>query len=70
MKDMDTANVICETKMIKTYEGIVLTYSHYIETVLKRFSVHDLIHINTPVDVNLQLDKNMENHIMIEIFKV
>ena len=38
MKDMGIANVILGIKISKTSDGLVLSTSHYIETILRRFN--------------------------------
>ena len=38
MKDMGIANIILGNKISKTSYGLVLSTSHYIETILRRFN--------------------------------
>ncbi len=58
MKDMGLEDVILCIKIIRTPEGIVLTQSHYVEQVLRKFNAYDLQPIKSPVEVSLHLSKN------------
>ena len=63
MKDMGVADVILGIKISKISNGLVLSQSHYIEKILKKFNQYDTIPIKSPVDVNLHLAKNVEQPI-------
>ena len=58
MKDLGVANVILGIKISKTSDGLILSQSHYIEKILKKFKQNDSSPMRTPVDVNLHLSKN------------
>ena len=58
MKDLGVADVILAIKISKTSDGLILSQSHYIEKILKKFKQDDSTLIRTPVDVNLHLSKN------------
>ena len=58
MKDLGVVNVILRIKISKTSNGLILSQSHYIEKILKRFKQDDSSPMRTPVDVNLHLSKN------------
>ncbi|XP_073290547.1 uncharacterized protein [Primulina huaijiensis] len=45
-------------KIFRTPEAIVLSQSHYVETVLKKFNAYDSTPVKTPLDVNVHLAKN------------
>ena len=40
------------------FDGLVLSQSHYIETIPRKFNKYEDIPIKTPIDVNLHLAKN------------
>ena len=58
MKDLGVADVILGTKISKTSDGLILSQSHYIEKILKKFKQDDSNPMRTHVDVNLHLSKN------------
>ena len=58
MKDLGVADVILGIKISKTSDGLILSQSHYIEKILKKFKQDDNSSTRTPVDVNLHLSKN------------
>ena len=58
MKDLGVADVILGIKISKTSDGLILSQSHYIEKILKKFKQDDSSPMRTPVDVNLHLSKN------------
>ena len=45
-------------KISKTSYGLILSQSHYIEKILKKFKQDDSSPTRTPVDVNLHLSRN------------
>ena len=57
MKDLGVANVILGMKISKKSDGLV-SQSHYVKKVLKKFKKYDDSPMRTPVDVNLHLTKN------------
>ncbi|KAK6141007.1 hypothetical protein DH2020_025245 [Rehmannia glutinosa] len=58
MKDMGLSDVILGIKISRTSDGIVLSQSHYVESVLGRFNTFDSAPAKTPVDLSLHLAKN------------
>ena len=58
MKDLGVTDVILGIKISKTSNGLILSQSHYIEKMLKKFKQNDSSPTRTPVDVNLHLSKN------------
>ncbi|KAL0388370.1 UNVERIFIED_CONTAM: Retrovirus-related Pol polyprotein from transposon TNT 1-94 [Sesamum radiatum] len=60
MKDMGLADVILGIKISKTSDGLALSQSHYVETILKKFKAYESPPTKTPVDLNLHLAKNKD----------
>ena len=58
MKDLGVADVILGINISKTSDRLILSQSHYIEKILKKFKQDDSSSTRTPVDVNLHLSKN------------
>ena len=58
MKDLGVADVILGIKISKTSDGLILSQSHYIEKILKKFKQNDSSPMRTLVDVNLHPSKN------------
>ena len=58
MKDLGVVDVILAIKISKTSDGLILSQSHYIEKILKKFKQNDSSPTRTHVDVNLHLSKN------------
>ena len=58
MKDLGVADVILGIKISKTSDGLILSQSHYMEKILKKFKQDDSSPTRTLVDVNLHLSKN------------
>ncbi|GKC11135.1 hypothetical protein Tco_1007917 [Tanacetum coccineum] len=50
MKDMGEADIILGTKIKPDNKGIVITQSHYIEKILKKFNREDFSPVSTPMD--------------------
>ncbi|GJU08386.1 hypothetical protein Tco_1124816 [Tanacetum coccineum] len=50
MKDIREADVILGIKIKREVKGIVITQSHYIEKILKKFNREDCSPVNTPMD--------------------
>ncbi|GJY31904.1 zinc finger, CCHC-type containing protein, partial [Tanacetum coccineum] len=50
MKDMGEADVILGIKIKRENKGIVITQSHYIEKILKKFNREDCSLVSTPMD--------------------
>ncbi|KAD6453934.1 hypothetical protein E3N88_08640 [Mikania micrantha] len=60
MKDLGEADVILGVKIKRTWNGISLCQSHYIEQMLKKFDCFELNPVKTPYDPSILLKKN--NH--------
>ncbi|KAL0550095.1 hypothetical protein IC582_014593 [Cucumis melo] len=58
MKDMGVADVILGIKISKTPQGLMLSQSHYFDTILKKYKKHDIVIAKTPIDASLHLGKN------------
>ncbi|XP_077215490.1 uncharacterized protein LOC143850059 [Tasmannia lanceolata] len=58
MKDMGEADVILGIRIIRQDNGLILTQSHYIEKVLKKFNHFECSPISTPFDPNIKLYLN------------
>ena len=58
MKDLGLADVIFGIQKIRNSEGYVLSQSHYIEKVLRKFSHFESKPTVTPFDPNSMLKKN------------
>nr|GEU66349.1 hypothetical protein [Tanacetum cinerariifolium] len=58
MKDMGKANVILGIKIKRKDKGIVITQSHYIEKILKKFNREDCSPMSTPMDLVEKLKPN------------
>nr|GEW74534.1 zinc finger, CCHC-type [Tanacetum cinerariifolium]GEX56850.1 zinc finger, CCHC-type [Tanacetum cinerariifolium] len=50
MKDMGQADVILGIKIKRKSKGIIITQSHYIEKILKKFNREDYSSVSTPMD--------------------
>ncbi|KAK6148494.1 hypothetical protein DH2020_019406 [Rehmannia glutinosa] len=57
MKDMSVADVILGINISKTSDGLTLSQSHYIETLLRKFNAYDSPPTKTLVDLSLHLEK-------------
>ncbi|GKA17046.1 zinc finger, CCHC-type containing protein [Tanacetum coccineum] len=58
MKDMGEAEVILGIKIKHENKGIVITQSHYIEKILKKFNCEDSSPVSTPMDPVEKLKPN------------
>ena len=58
MKDLGVVDVILGIKISKTSYGLILSQSHYIEKILKKFKQDDSSPMRTHVDVNLHLSQH------------
>ncbi|GJW81729.1 zinc finger, CCHC-type containing protein [Tanacetum coccineum] len=58
MKDMGEADVILGIKIKRDNKGIVITQSHYIEKILKKFNREDCSPVSTPMDPVEKLKPN------------
>nr|GEZ59507.1 zinc finger, CCHC-type [Tanacetum cinerariifolium] len=58
MKDMGEADVILGIKIKRENKRIVITQSHYIEKILKKFNREDCYSVSTPIDPVEKLKQN------------
>ncbi|GJU98078.1 zinc finger, CCHC-type containing protein [Tanacetum coccineum] len=58
MKDIGEADVILGIKIKRENKGIVITQSHYIEKILKKFNREDCSPVSTPMDPVEKLKPN------------
>ena len=58
MKDMGLADVILGMKILRTFDGIILTQSHYVEKILKKFNPYDGVPVKTSIELGIHLSKN------------
>nr|GEU71132.1 zinc finger, CCHC-type [Tanacetum cinerariifolium] len=63
IKDMGEANVIFGIKIKRENKGIVITQSHYIEKILKKFNREDCSPVSTPMDPVEKLKPNTGLHV-------
>ena len=59
MKDLGVADVILGIKISRTFGGLILSQSHYIEKLLDKFDKDESNISRTPVDISLHLSKNI-----------
>ena len=58
LKDLGLADVILGIQIMKNAEGYVLSQSHYVEKVLRKFGHFESKPVVTPFDPNSKLKKN------------
>ena len=58
MKDIGVADVILGIKISRTPQGLVLSQSHYVDKILKKYTKHEIVIAKTPIDGSLHLSKN------------
>ena len=58
MKDMGPADVILGIKIIRSLDSIILTQSHYVDTILDKFNKDDSGIAKAPIDASQHLSKN------------
>ncbi len=58
MKDLGEADVILGIRIKRVNKGLVMTQSHYIEKILKRFNFSDCTPVSTPMDASVKLMDN------------
>ncbi|GKE30745.1 zinc finger, CCHC-type containing protein [Tanacetum coccineum] len=63
MKDMGEADVILDIKIKRKNKEIVITQSHYIEKILKKFNCEDCSPVSTPMDPVEKLKPNIGKHV-------
>nr|GEW10857.1 hypothetical protein [Tanacetum cinerariifolium] len=63
MKDMGEADFILGIKIKRKNKGIVITQSHYIEKIRKKFNHEDCSPVSTPMDLVEKLKPNTGKHV-------
>ena len=63
IKDLSVADVILELKMIKSFDGLILSQSHYIEKKFDKFFISDNNIVKTSMNISVHLSKNKGNGI-------
>ena len=58
MKDIGLADVILGLKIKRTLDGLILSQSHYVDNILRKFDKDDSGIARTLVDVTLHFSKN------------
>ena len=58
MKDIGQADIILNVRLIREGNGIILSQSHYVDSLLKRFGYQDTKLYPTPLETNLSLVKH------------
>ena len=58
MKDLGEANIILGIKILRDNDCIILSQSHYVEKILKKFEYFDMSPMSTPFDSKVHLVKN------------
>ena len=58
MNELNLADVNLGMRIIRTFDGNVLTQSHSVEKVLNRFNAIDSVSTKTPIELNIHLSKN------------
>lgn len=58
MKDMGEADVILGIRIKKCNDGLMLTQSHYVKKILRKFNYFDTKSVSTPYDPNIKLYLN------------
>ena len=60
MKDMGLADVILGIKISRTFNGLILSQTHYIYKILGKFNKDDNIVSKIPLDMSIHLTKTKE----------
>lgn len=58
MKDMGQADVILMIRITRTQDGLMLSQTHYVDTILEIFCRNDTGVSRTPMEVSQHLSKN------------
>ena len=59
MKDLGQANVVLNIKIIREFNKIIMSQSHYIEQLLKKFGYFNCKLVSIPYDFCVYLKKNL-----------
>ena len=60
MKDLGAVNNIIKTKIIRTFNELVLSQSYYIEKIINKVFKGDNSTAKIPMDVSVYLSKNKD----------
>ena len=63
MKDMGLADVILGIKILRTFDGLILSQAHYVDKILDKFNKDDSGVARIPIDNGLHLSKNKSESI-------
>ena len=58
MKNLGVADIILGIQISRTYDGLLLSQSHYIGKILDRISKGNNNTVKTPIDISLYLSNN------------
>lgn len=58
MKDTGLTNVVLEIKISRTSKKIIVSQSHYMDKILRKFNKEDSVGARTPLDTSLHLSTN------------
>ena len=58
MKDMGLVDVILRIKLIRISYRLILSQSHYVDNILRKFEEDNSEIVRTPIDVTLHVFKN------------
>jgi len=58
IKDLNVVDVILELKMIKPFDGLILSQSHYIEEIFDKFSIGENSIVKISMDISVYISKN------------
>ncbi|KAL0554292.1 hypothetical protein IC582_008210 [Cucumis melo] len=57
-KDMGIADVILGIRISRTPQGLILSQSYYVHTILKKYKRNHIVIAKTPIEASLHLGKN------------
>ena len=71
MKDLRLTDVIFRIKIKRTTDGLIVSQSHYVDSILGKFGNDDFGIARTPVDVTVHFSKNKIDSVsQVEYFRV
>ena len=53
MKDLEVADLILNTKIIRSINGIEMSQSHYANKILNKFNYSNILHVSTPFNPSI-----------------
>ena len=54
MKDLGEADVMLGIRIIRENKGLIMTLSHYVEKILKKFNYSDCSPVSIPMDPSVK----------------